>query len=132
MNRKRFLLLTALVASATASRWILLDSSSPAPPDHALLRPLFLSRVLTDAELHRIGMLYRAAWPEENSIHAMVNRLLDSRSPAARAAAGPALAGHLSRQIAADFAAGRTLILDGWVLALTEARQCALSSMLLG
>lgn len=127
MNRKRFLILSALVAAASSSRWILLDSSSPAPPDQALLRPLFLSSVLTDAELHRVGMLYRAAWPEENSIHAMVNHLLDTRvSP------GPALAAHISRQIAADFAAGRIVVLDGWVLALTEARQCALFSMLLG
>lgn len=131
MNRKRFLLVSALVAAASASRWMFLDSSNPAPPDHALLRPDFLSRVLTDSELHRVGLLYRAAYPRENSIHVMVNRLLDARSPAA-AAAGPALAGHLARQIAADFAAGRTVILDGWVLALTEARQCALFSMLLG
>lgn len=132
MNRKRFLLISALVAAASASRWMFLDSSSPAPPDHALLRPDFLSRVLTDSELHRVGLLYRAAYPQENSIHVMVNRLLDARPTAAAVAAGPVVAGHLARQIAADFAAGRTVILDGWVLALTEARQCALYSMLLG
>jgi hypothetical protein len=28
-----------------------------------------------------------------------------------------------------DFAAGRTVMLDGWVLAVTEARQCALFSL---
>ena len=34
----------------------------------------------------------------------------------------------LARQIQADFAAGRTVRLDGWVVALTEARLCALAA----
>ena len=29
-----------------------------------------------------------------------------------------------------DFAAGRTVVIDGWVLSVTEARQCALYSLL--
>jgi hypothetical protein len=32
-------------------------------------------------------------------------------------------------QIQADFAADRTVMLDGWVLSVTEARQCALFSL---
>jgi hypothetical protein len=28
-----------------------------------------------------------------------------------------------------DFAAGRTVVVDGWVLSVTEARQCALFSL---
>jgi hypothetical protein len=28
-----------------------------------------------------------------------------------------------------DFASGRTVVVDGWVLAVTEARQCALFSL---
>jgi hypothetical protein len=31
-----------------------------------------------------------------------------------------------------DFAHGRTVLIDGWVLSLTEARQCALFSLLPG
>jgi hypothetical protein len=31
-----------------------------------------------------------------------------------------------------DFAEGRTVLLDGWVLSVTEARQCALYSLLPG
>jgi hypothetical protein len=29
-----------------------------------------------------------------------------------------------------DFAGGRTIVIDGWVLSVTEARQCALFSLL--
>ena len=36
------------------------------------------------------------------------------------------LAGDVKR----DFAAGRTIVLRGWVLSVTEARQCALFSLL--
>ncbi len=35
----------------------------------------------------------------------------------------------IRERIAADFAAGRVVILDGWVLAATEARLCALSAL---
>ena len=31
-----------------------------------------------------------------------------------------------------DFAAGRTVVIEGWVLSMTEARQCALFSLLPG
>ena len=32
--------------------------------------------------------------------------------------------------IADDFAAGRTVMIDGWLLSMTEARQCAVYSLL--
>jgi hypothetical protein len=36
----------------------------------------------------------------------------------------------IDRQVTDDFAAGRTAVVDGWVLSVTEARQCALFSLL--
>jgi hypothetical protein len=36
----------------------------------------------------------------------------------------------LDQLVLADFARGDTVLLDGWLLARTEARQCALCSLL--
>ncbi len=38
------------------------------------------------------------------------------------------LRAHAAARIRADFAAGRTVTLGGWVLAQTEARLCAVSA----
>ena len=35
----------------------------------------------------------------------------------------------IAQQVRDDFAAGRTVVVDGWVLSATEARQCALFSL---
>jgi hypothetical protein len=35
----------------------------------------------------------------------------------------------ITGKIKADFAAGRTITLEGWVISITEARQCALNSI---
>ena len=37
----------------------------------------------------------------------------------------PAMRTSLGEQIAADFAAGRVVVVDGWVVAVTEAMACA-------
>jgi hypothetical protein len=34
----------------------------------------------------------------------------------------------MAKQVRADFAEGHTVIVDGWLLSTTEARQCALYS----
>jgi hypothetical protein len=36
----------------------------------------------------------------------------------------------MSDLVRGDFAHGRTVIVDGWILSVTEARQCALFSLL--
>ena len=62
--------------------------------------------------VHAIGVRYREATPAERDAAAL------------RAAIGPAAL------VARDFADSRTVLVDGWVLSVTEARQCALFSLL--
>jgi len=74
-----------------------------------------------------IGRTYRAAVADESS------------APRLRAAIGGShrstgLVGwtqqSIADQVQGDFAQGRTVLVNGWVLAATEARQCALYSIL--
>lgn len=117
MKRKNFILLTI----AGAGAWM---APSCSPPNTAALgRPLFLSAICDPQTLRRIGTDYRTRTPGEAGESRLVHLLT----------AGLPTGGDPSRQldntIKQDYAAGRTLIIDGWVLSITEARQCALYSL---
>lgn len=127
MHRKRFLLLACAALSATAGRWLLLDSSTPGGPP---LRPGFLTRLFDDAEILRLGALYRARVPAEDSVHALMRQLLGDREASRLHPGDPALEPRLAEQVRRDFQSERVILLDGWVLSLTEARQCALMTIL--
>ena len=59
--------------------------------------------------------------PQEGSAAALRAAISDG----ARGEARPSVA----QQVRNDFAAGRIVLVDGWVLSATEARQCALFSL---
>lgn len=91
-----------------------------------LARPALLSMLGGPEPVGALGRRYRAAHPEEDSREVLVAALHEGIDP------GPssALRARLERQVRADFAAGHTVQLEGWVLAVTEARQCALYSIM--
>ncbi|NUQ20107.1 MAG: hypothetical protein HOQ09_04020 [Gemmatimonadaceae bacterium] len=123
VNRRQFLLATGLVAAGVAGVGCAPGASYA---DDALARPALLDE-LGPARVRAIGEKYRAARRDERSVHALRAAILDSRPLASRllGAAAPS-APELVRD---DFAHGRTVVVDGWVLAVTEARQCALYSL---
>lgn len=67
--------------------------------------------------VREIGTRYRAATPRENSTDSL--RAALARSPG----------GSIDEQIHNDFEAGRTVLVDGWLLSITEARRAALFSL---
>ncbi|HEY2377889.1 MAG TPA: hypothetical protein VGH98_18090 [Gemmatimonadaceae bacterium] len=79
------------------------------------------------AEVRNIGQRYRTLNPSEASVNAIREAILGSRPLAARL-------GLINPPVAAlvrgDFEHGRTVALDGWILSVTEARQCALLASL--
>jgi hypothetical protein len=84
----------------------------------AYARPTILSLLGDDRHLREIGAAYRQAFPAEATVDALV-AALDARSGA-----------DLDARVCADFDHGRTVVIRGWVLSVTEARQCALHSLL--
>lgn len=127
MNRKRFLLLTTVVAAATAGRWLFLDGS---PSGKSPLEPEFLSNLFPHDQLVHLGRIYRTQYPGEGDAHALTARLLGDAGVDSLTSPEAAVARHLAARVGADFRAGRTVVVDGWVLSQTEARQCALLSLL--
>jgi hypothetical protein len=122
MKRKQFLLWGAagMAAVAVPTYWYYFTD---ADYDPALARPESLSLIWEDSAIRDIGKKYRALPLGESRQRALVNRLNqevgDSKTIAAR----------LEQKINEDFEKGETVIIDGWILAKTEARQCALYSI---
>ena len=81
----------------------------------------WLQAALGDADLTAIASAWRAADPAATSAAALAAALLRGRRR------GDTVQEHLARSVTADHAAGRTAILDGWVLSYTEGRLAALA-----
>lgn len=90
----------------------------------ALAQPGLLNVLRNHGLIREIGLLYRDAYPHEADPQILESLLRAGH----RSGSGPAHAARLDRQSRRDFAEKRTVTLKGWILSVTEARQCALYS----
>jgi hypothetical protein len=121
LDRRRFLQLSAAgVVAGLADSACTRDTGEKA---QALARPALLEMLGADRALE-IGTHYRAAVPAENTVAALRDAISSSQRqfPWIRRRS-------IDEQVRDDFAAGRTVVVNGWVLSETEARQCALYSL---
>ncbi len=130
MKRREFI---GMAAFGAAGAVLPLAARGDDPVATMLARPRLLE-LFEDASLVRaLGERYRESAPAENAPELLVRALLDELPDHPRQK-GDHLASQLHRQIDArvqrDFAEGRTVTLQGWILSVTEARQCALFSHL--
>ena len=121
LDRRRFLQLSALaVVSSFADIACDRDergiASAPDPPQ--------LLSMLGPDRVREIGSHYRAATPTENTAEALRTAISKSREFRV-----PFLGNDSDDQIQDDFEKGRTVVVAGWVLSVTEARQAALFSL---
>jgi hypothetical protein len=89
-----------------------------------------LRSLLADPRRARaIGRSYRTQYPAEDHPGVLTGLIRSSLGVSENGAAPPnrdALIALLDAQVRAEFGAGNTVRVDGWVLARTEARLCAL------
>jgi hypothetical protein len=94
--------------------------------DARLFQPQSLAKIWDTDTMNTIGLNYMLKVPRENRERILVKRLVGkSKSEEAN------LATSLEQQIRNDFVTGNTVMVDGWILSVTEARQCALFSLTL-
>ena len=121
LDRRRFLQLSALgIFAGATGACASPDSNVSADAEH-----LQLLSMLGADRVRQLGAHYRAATPNENTAAALRSALSDGGGLRIPFVKTPPLAD----RIRDDFAAGRTVVVDGWVLSLTEARQAALFSL---
>ena len=123
LDRRRFLQLSALGIVAAVADSACVASSDRADAD-AVDRPQLLA-MLGPERVRQLGAHYRASTPSENSADALRAALSSGHG----SQSSSIKSGSLDDQIRDDFAAERTVIVDGWVLSVTEARQAALFSL---
>ena len=126
MDRRRFLYLTtATVAGAFTSACAPGERGSK---EADVSVPQLLAVLGADV-VRDIGRRYRVAFADESSAPRL-------RASIGASHAGTGLIGRTQQSVAdqvrTDFAEGRIVIVNGWVLSVTEARQCALYSILHG
>jgi hypothetical protein len=115
MKRRDFLLLTTAGAIATMTPFC----KSRRTTFTALNTPKFLAAICDIKTIHKIGTDYRATTPTEAKEDVLTQLLTTGGDQPEQ----------LIKKVNDDFAAGRTVTIDGWVIAVTEARQCALNSL---
>jgi hypothetical protein len=81
-----------------------------------------------DEAIQRVGESYRSAYPDEDDVEVLEAALPDFEGLSGREVQDRL--DTLNQQVRADFAAGDTVNVDGWLLAVTEARAAALVSLL--
>lgn len=124
MNRKKFMVLSGLGLTAL-SLPVGCQFSRKCEQLAVLARPAELSQVCDTATLLAIGDRYRQGVPGEDHEDLLFELLL-----ANNALPADSLAPVLRERIRADYENDDTLVLEGWVLSRTEARQCALFSII--
>ena len=120
LDRRRFIHVSALSAIGAVAM-----SACDRTPDSSLDRPALLG-MLGPERVHQLGTDYRAATAGENNATTLRAALSRARS---RSWWQRVMHGSVDDQVRDDFANGRTVLVDGWVLSLTEARQAALFSL---
>lgn len=115
MKRRNFVLLATAAAAAVA---IPVGYHYLRKPvfNQALAHPESLSMIWEPDTIRAVGESYRTIAPEERREDVLVKLL--SEQPSA-----------LEEKIKDDFRKGDMVLVDGWILSKTEARQCALFSL---
>lgn len=123
MKRRQFILWSGLGISAIAiPTWYFKFYT---PYDQLLIEPELLSHICDAATIGIIGDAYRKKFPNENDELKLAKLLSDHNSTKESTKTIEVL----RQQIIKDYTQNNTVMIDGWVLSKTEARQCALFSL---
>jgi hypothetical protein len=128
MQRRAFIKLSVATTLALSCQACSLDNRKG---HKAFYFPELMMACADEKGLKMIGEAYIKKVPAENSEEAILSALYhdDRTGKLASLADEDKIYQQLATRIEADFRSNNTLILDGWILSATEARQCALFSL---
>ena len=124
MKRRLFVKLSAFTAMALT---LPLAESCSGSKEMAVAQPYLFSQLADDKTINEAGQAYRKTHTAEDNKEKLLQLLLIGKD--ATLSKGE-LQAMLDKQVTADFKQGNTLVVKGWVMSITEARQCALYSLL--
>jgi hypothetical protein len=124
MERRLFVKLSAFTALALT---LPLVQSCNGSKEMATAQPFLFSHLVDDKTISEAGLAYRNTHTAEDNKDKLSQLLLSGKDATLGKDEIETL---LDKQVTADFKKGDTLVVKGWVMSLTEARQCALYSIL--
>ena len=122
MERRSFLIGITGVTVLTVSGAIYYKTR-PIKYDELIVEPQFLSHIWDTSTITSIGNSYVSQTPKENSENELARALIEDISGSPEE-----MAKSLTEKVAYDFENGDIVMIDGWILSRTEARQCGLLS----
>ena len=123
MERRNFILLSAAgIAVVGGSYWYLYYYNQEY--NSSIVEPDSLSYIWDRETIINIGTNYRKQIPVEDNETSLVKLLSTDTNEDSSAIEA------LKKEIKNDFEHGNTVMIDGWILSVTEARQCALFSII--
>jgi hypothetical protein len=123
MQRRTFIQLSAYTAMVLT---LPLANSCTSSTNSVLEQPLFFGHLVDGKTIRETGLAYRKRFPNEDSQTTLTGLLLGKSTSEDK----KLLQSLLGKQVDQDFQTGKTVTAAGWVLSITEARQCALYSIL--
>jgi hypothetical protein len=132
MKRRSFVLVSALGALGIAviplMKWIHRFSGK----DQALAHPKLLSLLCDNRTIRMLGRAYLKLKPDESYCGKLLNDLVPNAANEAvvQGMDMSVVESQIEKKIKQDFETSNTVVLKGWVLSITEARQCAFFSII--
>ena len=124
MKRRSFVKYTSI---ATISVLVPVYScNSIGQKDNALSLPINLLNIMSDDDVAELGNSYLLTFPEEANADILKALIVQNKNIPSK----KIIDQKVKFEINDDFVKGDTVILNGWVLSKTEARQCALYSLI--
>jgi hypothetical protein len=127
MKRRDFLRLSAYSGIGLSIPFI--QSCKTSPENLAISEPGFLLHIFDKKTMIDAGKDYVAHFPNENT-KTRLEALLVSGSDIHGSTPAGSVHEYYDKKTIQDFNENRTVVTDGWVLAETEARQCALFDLI--
>jgi hypothetical protein len=124
MDRRTFLQISAVGAVAISLPMVQCKTK----PNELLEFPATLSSLCDEKTIRELGVAYLQKYPGENRNSTLQSLLLEGYAGKGTEDED-AISAMLDNKIHTDFKNSRTVVLKGWVLSLTEGRQCALYSL---
>jgi hypothetical protein len=127
MQRRQFLQLSAMGGTVILFTGMGCGQRHPASDD-ILEKPEALAQICDLKTLKEIGMAYRVQTASEKDADKIAALLLadSAGKPVSSSLDNSIIQTLISRKINQDFETGNIVIVKGWILSVTEARQCAL------
>ncbi len=94
-----------------------------------LIKPKELDRFCEEKEINDMGKEYRNQMPSEDRKDILTKLLLNNNGIVFKKSSNIPLEDFLDKKINEDFQSSKIIVLKGWIISITEARQCALFSM---